>query len=322
MAKRNRGRDVHGILLLDKPLGLSSNQALQRVKWLYGASKAGHTGALDPQASGLLPLCFGDATKFSQLLLESDKGYETTASLGEVRSTGDAEGEVISTRPVPELDLDAIEAVLERFRGDVEQVPPLFSALKLDGKPLYELARKGMSAEEAAAIAERKRRVIRIMELQLNAFREGTELDLTVICSKGTYIRTLVEDIGEALGCGAWVSRLHRILTGPYRASQMVTLEHIEALHAAGDFAAMDALLMPMESAVPDWPIVDIDLTAAEKIIRGQAVDTGLDEVSSVQLWTLVSGRRCFIGVGAVKDGRIRPVRLLSVQLLQTFGIS
>lgn len=315
MARRNRGRDVHGIVLLNKPLGMSSNQALQVVKRIYNARKAGHTGALDPEASGLLPICLGEATKFSQLLLESDKGYETTAHLGIVRSTGDNEGEIVSTRPVPELDDAAIEAVLERFRGDVEQVPPMFSALKFNGKPLYELARQGMTAEEATEIAERKRRVIRILELEKLDFRNGCELDLNVVCTKGTYIRTLVEDIGEAIGCGAYVSRLHRVLTGPYRGSQMIGLDHLEALFEAQDYSALDALLMPMESAVPHWPVAELSWAQAQKVMLGQALNTSLDDAASVQLWAAESGVRQFIGVGSIQKGRLQPTRLLNVAL-------
>ena len=222
MARGKKGRAVSGILVINKPLGLSSNQVLQRVKFLFGAQKAGHTGALDPLATGVLPICLGEATKFSQLLLESDKGYDTTALLGEIRSSGDGEGDVIATADVPPLTAAEVEAILARFRGEIEQVPPMFSALKLDGKPLYELARQGMSEEEIRAVAEKKRRIITIHELLLLEQRT-TELDLSVRCSKGTYIRTLVEDIGQAVGCGAYVSKLHRTLCGPYHAAQMVT---------------------------------------------------------------------------------------------------
>ena len=243
MARRKKGRDVHGILLLHKPIGITSNQALQRVKRLFNANKAGHTGALDPLATGLLPICLGEATKFSQLLLESDKTYETTARLGEVRSTGDLEGEIIQQREVPELSLEVVDAVIQRFIGNVEQIPPLFSALKLDGRPLHELARQGLSAEEAAAIAEKKRRVIRIHDIQRQAVRD-TELDLVVHCSKGTYIRTLVEDMGNALDCGACVSRLHRIGTGPFGSDGMMTLETLEALFESGGFDALDEQLL------------------------------------------------------------------------------
>ena len=174
MAKRKSGRDISGIIVINKPLGLTSNAVLQRVKKLFDANKAGHTGALDPEASGVLPICIGESTKFSQVLLESDKGYSTTGTLGEIRSTGDKEGEVLETRPIPLLSSDIIESVLCDFRGPVVQVPPMFSALKMNGRPLYELARKGMSQEEMRVIAEKKRRTIQIHDLSLESFTETT----------------------------------------------------------------------------------------------------------------------------------------------------
>jgi len=316
VGRKKKGRAVNGILVLNKPLGLSSNQVLQKVKWLFQAQKAGHTGALDPQASGVLPICLGEATKFSQLLLDSDKGYDTTAKLGEIRSTGDAEGEVISSAEVPELTAEQLEEVMQKFRGDVVQVPPMFSALKLDGKPLYELARNGMTAEEAKAIAEKKRRTIQIHELTLTDQRRD-ELDLSVRCSKGTYIRTLVEDIGNQIGCGAYVSRLHRTHSGPYHAGQMVTLEQLETLAEQDGMAALDALLLPPETALPDsWPVIELSRDDAEKILQGQAVSTGLTETPSVQLWAAESGRRQLLGIGRIERGGIRPQRLLQVDLL------
>tara|TARA_Y100001001_G_scaffold162119_1_gene187976 strand:- start:12285 stop:13253 length:969 start_codon:yes stop_codon:yes gene_type:complete len=317
---KKKGRDISGIIVIDKPLGLSSNQVLQRVKRLFNARKAGHTGALDPQASGVLPICLGEATKFSQLLLDSDKAYDTTAQLGEVRSTGDSEGEVFRTAQVPELDDAAVEAVLSRFRGDVEQVPPMFSALKMDGKPLYELARQGMSEAEMRAVAEKKRRTITIFELTLNQRRE-TQLDLSVRCSKGTYIRTLVEDIGESIGCGAYVSRLHRTACGPYHSGQMVTLEALEQLAIeAGegddaDFSALDNLLLPPHSAIPDWPEVPLTLAEAAKMLQGQPINTGLADATSVQLWAVESGIRQMIGIGSVEGGVIKARRLMQVSL-------
>jgi len=316
VGRKKKGRAVNGILVLNKPLGLSSNQVLQKVKWLFQAQKAGHTGALDPQASGVLPICLGEATKFSQLLLDSDKGYDTTAKLGEIRSTGDAEGEMISSAEVPELSAEQLEEVLQKFRGDVVQVPPMFSALKLDGKPLYELARNGMTAEEAKAIAEKKRRTIQIHELTLTDQRRD-ELDLSVRCSKGTYIRTLVEDIGNQIGCGAYVSMLHRTHSGPYHAGQMVTLEQLETLAEQDGMSALDALLLPPETALPDsWPVIELSRDDAEKILQGQAVSTGLTETPSVQLWAAESGRRQLLGIGRIERGGIRPQRLLQVDLL------
>ena len=286
---------------------------LQRVKHLYGAQKAGHTGALDPLATGVLPICLGEATKLSQLLLDADKAYDTTASLGEVRSTGDAEGEVLATAPVPAFGQDEIEAVLARFRGEVVQVPPLFSALKLDGKPLYELARQGLSAEEAQSIADKKRRSITIFELLLQELRES-ELDLSVRCSKGTYIRSLVEDIGAALGTGAYVSRLHRTACGPFVAAQMHRLEELERIATQGE-QALDALLQPPQHAVPDWPQVRLSLDEARKVLYGQSVKTSLSDAPSVQLWAFENGLEQMLGIGRVEQGLVVPQRLFQISL-------
>ncbi|WP_430461828.1 tRNA pseudouridine(55) synthase TruB [Thalassolituus sp. LLYu03] len=313
MAKQKKGRVVNGIVVINKPLGLSSNQVLQRVKRLFNAQKAGHTGALDPLATGVLPVCLGEATKFSQLLLDSDKAYDTTATLGEVRSTGDAEGEVLRTADVPALVNAELEALLDRFRGEVEQVPPMFSALKMDGKPLYELARQGMSEAEMKAVAEKKRRVITVFELLLRDQREY-ELDLSVSCSKGTYIRTLVEDIGEAIGCGAYVSRLHRTQCGPFHSRQMITLEELEALAEQGD-GALDAALLPPETALPGWPETLLDYAQADSMLHGQPVKTGLADSPSVQLWAVYPGVRLLIGIGRIENGLIKAQRLFQIAL-------
>ncbi|QQD20863.1 tRNA pseudouridine(55) synthase TruB [Venatoribacter cucullus] len=311
MARTKKGRAVSGIVVINKPLGLSSNQVLQRVKHLFGAQKAGHTGALDPLASGVLPICLGEATKLSQLLLDADKAYDTTARLGEIRSTGDAEGEVVATAPVPELNRQQLEPLLDRFRGEVEQVPPMFSALKLDGKPLYELARQGMSADEIQAVADKKRRVITIHELLLQDVRPQ-ELDLSVRCSKGTYIRTLVEDIGQAIGCGAYVSRLHRTQCGPFHSGQMLTLEQLEVLAAEG-MESLDSVLLPPATAIPDWPEVALTLAEADKMLHGQPISTGLNDCPSVQLWAIAPGYRQMIGIGQIAAGQIKAQRLFQV---------
>lgn len=208
MSRRRKGREVNGILVIDKPQGVTSNGILQQVKRLYGAAKAGHTGALDPLATGVLPLCFGEATKFSQMMLDSDKAYITTARLGIRTETGDSEGAVVEEKPVPALTEAQVEAVLEEFRGNIQQVPSMYSALKHQGKPLYEYAREGIEIDRPA-------RPVTIYELKLLAVREQ-ELDLAVTCTKGTYIRSLVEDIGEALGCGAHVCALRRTLASGY----------------------------------------------------------------------------------------------------------
>jgi tRNA pseudouridine55 synthase len=254
------------VLILDKPQGMSSNQALQKVRWLYQAQKGGHTGALDPLATGVLPICLGEASKFSAYLLDADKRYVTTARLGVITATGDSEGEVLETRPVPELERSQVEAVLARFRGSIDQVPTMYSALKHRGRPLYEYARRGLTVE-------RKARRIEIRQLVLDALN-GTELTLSVHCSKGTYIRTLVEDIGQALGCGAHVSALRRTSAGHFTLLQAHTIDDLEGARDAGadDLAALDRWLLPIDTLVPDFLSVAIDSASLRSIFNGQVV--------------------------------------------------
>ncbi|MBT4161989.1 MAG: tRNA pseudouridine(55) synthase TruB, partial [Gammaproteobacteria bacterium] len=222
MGRRGRkGRNISGILLLDKPPGMTSNAALQVVKRLFNACKAGHTGSLDPLATGVLPLCFGEATKFSQFLLDADKKYLARVKLGVITDSGDADGEVLERRPVPEIDDVRLEEVLQHYRGDITQIPSMFSALKVDGQPLYKLARKGIEVE-------RKERPVSIYRLEASE-REGDELTLLVHCSKGTYVRTLVEDIGKELGPGAHVIGLRRLAAGPFDAEETFTMSELEA---------------------------------------------------------------------------------------------
>ncbi len=297
--RRQRGRDVHGILLLDKPAGITSNGALQRVKRLFNANKAGHTGSLDPLATGVLPLCLGEATKLSGYLLDADKGYQVVVRLGVRTSSGDAEGEVIEERPVPAFDEAAIEALLESFRGDIEQIPPMYSALKRDGQPLYKLARQGLEVE-------RKPRAVSIYQLTLLSFSEDT-LSLDVRCSKGTYIRSLAEDIGAVLGCGAHVVALRRTLAASYDLAQSITLAQLEALAQEG-FAALDSRLLPLSSAVADWPAVSLTEDMAFYIKRGQAVQVARAPLAGEV--ALYAGE-VFIGIGRVlDDGRVAPKRL------------
>ncbi|MDB5931624.1 MAG: tRNA pseudouridine synthase [Polaromonas sp.] len=254
-------RPVHGVLLLDKPLGLSSNQALQKAKWLLRADKAGHTGTLDPLATGVLPLCFGAATKFSQLQLEADKTYEAVLLLGQKTSTADAEGEVIQTRPVPEITPELLEAITRRFTGPLAQVPPMYSALKKDGKALYEYARQGIDVEREA-------RHITIFKLNMALAhdpRAQAAIKIIVNCSKGTYIRTLGEDIGEALGCGAHLGALRRIETGGFVGAQCVTLAALEAMTEA----EREASLLPPQSLVAAYPSVTLDADNAGRFLSG-----------------------------------------------------
>ncbi|OOG22208.1 tRNA pseudouridine(55) synthase TruB [Thioalkalivibrio denitrificans] len=294
-------RDVHGIVLLDKPEGYTSNQALQRVKYLFRARKAGHTGSLDPLATGLLPLCFGEATKVSGFLLDADKHYRTRCRLGITTETGDAEGVVLRERPVPVLDAATIESALEAFRGPIRQVPPMYSALKHEGQRLYDLARRGEEVERAP-------RDVTIHELTcLSATEDSLELD--VRCSKGTYIRTLVEDIGERLGCGAHVVELRRLGLSPFEAPAMVTLEQIEARAGEGD-AALDALLTPIDAALVHWPAVTLDRDSAYYLGQGQAVFVpGAPTAGMVRIY---GPGGVFLGMGEIlDDGRVAPRRLI-----------
>ena len=242
MARRRRGRALDGILILDKPAGLSSNRALQQVKRLYGAAKAGHTGSLDPLATGVLPLCFGEATKFSQFLLDADKAYESTFLLGIATATGDAEGEVLATKDASAISEADVAKALEAFRGEIEQVPSMYSALKHQGQPLYKLARRGQEVERKA------RRVV-IKRLELRAFRCGVqpEVDIYLECSKGTYVRSIAEDLGAMLDCGAHVSSLRRTRAGAFGIESSVTMATLEALKAGDRLADMDALLLPAD---------------------------------------------------------------------------
>ena len=301
--RRQRGRDVHGIVVLDKPAGMSSNAALQQVKRLFNANKAGHTGSLDPAATGVLPVCLGEATKVSGYLLDSDKAYRVVVKLGVRTDSGDTEGEVVEERPVPALDEALVESVLASFRGEIEQVPPMYSALKRDGQPLYKLARQGIEVE-------REPRAVTIHELKLLAFDADT-LTLDVRCSKGTYIRTLAEDIGGSLGCGAHVFALRRTSAGPFDLGQAHTLEALEALKQES-FAALDNILLPIEQALADWPRISLSSDLAYHLKRGQAVL--VPKAPTQGLVSLFGGEeQRFIGIGYIlDDGRVAPKRLMA----------
>lgn len=301
MARRRKGLPVNGVVLLDKPQGLSSNHALQRVRRLFEAQKAGHTGTLDPMATGLLPICLGEATKFSAHLLEADKMYRTRVELGVITDTGDAEGEVIERRAVPALTEQDVEAAIARFRGEIYQVPPMYSALKHQGKKLYELAREGKEVE-------RKARRVCIHEARLIAF-EGTAFELEVSVSKGTYIRTLAEDIGAALGCGAHISALRRLKTGPFDSTAIWTLEALEAL---GDPSTREAQLMPADVLVEHLPVLVVDDTAHARLAHGQSATADVSALDVGALARLYHAE-VFIGLGVVKGPQeVAPRRLLS----------
>lgn len=297
----SRRRDVHGILLLDKATGITSNGALQRAKRLLGARKAGHTGSLDELATGLLPLCFGEATKVSAHLLDAHKRYRTRVRLGERTSTADALGEPLESRPVPPLDAARVEQVLAGFRGTIAQVPPMHSALKRDGQPLYKLAHRGLEVA-------RQPREVHIFSLELLSLGPA-EIELDVRCSKGTYIRTLAEDIGEALGCGAHVARLRRTEVAGFRVEEAVTLEGLEARMAEGQ-AAADALLRPADAALAHLPEVRLSEAGAFYLLHGQAVQA--PHAPTEGLVRLYDGGRSFLGLGEITDdGRVAPRRLM-----------
>ncbi|MCB1774233.1 MAG: tRNA pseudouridine(55) synthase TruB [Gammaproteobacteria bacterium] len=298
---RARGRPVNGILLLDKPLGVSSNHALQRVKRLFDARKAGHTGSLDPLADGMLPICLGDATKLSAYLLDADKHYHFRVRLGVTTATGDTEGEVVQTRPVPDLDSSDIERVLADFTGEIDQLPPMYSALKHNGKRLYELAREGVEVE-------REPRRITIHALTLGEVALP-EFELRVHCSKGTYVRTLAEDIGERLGCGAHVVGLRRTGVGPYTNFPMFTMEQLEQVAEKGQ-AELDRLLLPIDTALGEWPAVTVGADSAFYMKQGQPV---LVPKAPTEGWVRVYLGDQFLAVGEVQDdGRIAPKRLMT----------
>lgn len=290
-------RAVHGVLLLDKPVGLTSNDALQKAKRLYRAEKAGHTGTLDPLACGLLPLCFGAATKFSQVSLDADKAYRATLRLGVTTTTGDAEGEVLRERAV-DVSREAIDAACRRFTGHIAQVPPMHSALKKDGKALYEYARAGVSVERAA-------RDVTVHAIEVVAW-QGSELTLNVRCSKGTYVRTLAEDIGEALGCGAHLVALCRTASGALSLENAVTLERLEAISEA----ERDALLQPADTLLLDWPQVRLEADDAGRFLSGMRRRTSLADHPTVRVYGPQT--RAFLGSAHIHAGELIADRLLS----------
>lgn len=309
MARKPRGRAINGILILDKPAGVTSNRALQQVKRLFNAAKAGHSGSLDPFATGVLPICLGEATKFTQFLLDADKGYRCTVRFGVATATGDIDGDVTARVDASGLTAETVEAALDAFRGDILQVPSMYSALKHQGKPLYELARAGVEVE-------RKARPVTIHELAMLAFRPGVEAeaDFTIRCTKGTYVRTIAEDLGAALGCGAHVTVLRRSLAYPFTLGQAITMEQLQTLRDAEDFAGLDALLLPMDTAAGDLAEVELTTDMAWYLRNGQPVMAPqiyrcAAEGDIVRIFT---EEREFLGVGEVlDDGRVAPRRLV-----------
>jgi tRNA pseudouridine55 synthase len=293
-------RPVHGVLLLDKPLGLSSNDALQKAKWLLRAEKAGHTGTLDPLATGLLPLCFGAATKFSQLHLDADKRYEAIVALGVKTTTGDAEGDVLERREVHVTD-EMLQFVLQQFRGEITQIPPMHSALKKDGKALYEYARAGIEVERLA-------RNVNIIDIA-GGFVADAAIKIIVKCSKGTYIRTLGEDIGEKLGCGAHLSSLRRIGTGGFDVSQCVTLEQLETMSEDERLAC----LLPVESLLNEHELIALDAENTSRFLNGMSRRGDWSDCERIAVYGSVKDSvGVLLGVGRVIGGELMPNRLLS----------
>ena len=308
--RRFKGRDVHGIILLDKPSGITSNDALQQVKRIYNAAKAGHTGALDPLATGMLPICFGEATKFSQFLLDADKRYRVTARLGVRTDTSDSEGSVVSVRPVSVTE-PQLSVALNKFRGDILQVPSMFSALKHQGRPLYEYAREGIEIEREA-------RPISIYSLELLEFTDDA-VSLEVHCSKGTYIRSLVDDLGELLGCGAHVIQLRRTQVAKYPNDKMLSLEKLNEIldecreQGIPPREKLDDYLLPMDSAVSNLPEVNMSSVLAAYVTQGQAVMVP-HAITEGFVRMTVGPDAEFIGVGEIdEDGKVAPRRLVRI---------
>jgi len=299
--KHKKGRNVTGIVLLDKPIGITSNKALQQVKTIFNARKAGHTGSLDPIATGLLPVCLGDATKISQFLLSADKTYLAGLKLGVKTNSGDADGEVIQSRPVNIKDRQQIEQVLQRYKGDIQQIPPMHSAIKKNGVPLYKLAHQGIEVE-------RDPRTVTVFDLQLVSF-ENDELKIRVHCSKGTYVRTLADDIGEDLGCGAHISQLRREQVGPFFGDTMYTIAQLEDMGGQG-YDILDQILLPIDKGLMQWPEINLTGDSAFYIQQGQPVF--VPKVKEQGFVRLYLNDKEFLGVGQVlDDGRVAPKRLM-----------
>lgn len=301
MARKRKGLPINGILLLDKPIGISSNKALQQIKHLYNAQKAGHTGSLDPLATGMLPICLGEATKTSHFLLNSDKSYQTTIQFGATTTTGDSEGEVLETRPVPTLDDTTIQDLLKAFTGKLKQIPPMYSALKHQGQPLYKLARQGKEIE-------RKARDITIFS---NTFLEKTDDSITtaVDCSKGTYIRSLAMDMGESLGCGAHITMLRRVRVSPFNYGRMFTLDEVIEAKAKG---TLHKILLPVDAGIIHFTKISLEEANVEKILFGQTIEEK-NHLTAGEMVRLYNMNHDFLGIGEISRSgcHIKPKRLI-----------
>jgi tRNA pseudouridine55 synthase len=302
MARRKRGLDVHGIVLLDKPVGISSNRALQKVRGIFQARKAGHTGSLDPFATGMLPICLGEASKTAAYMLEAGKRYRATAHLGEATTTGDIEGDVIQTCPLPDMDSESFADVLESFVGEIEQVPPMYSALKFEGKPLYEYARAGIEIDRPA-------RSVNIHEMELVDW-QSPDLVFDVHCAKGTYIRTLAEDIAKKLGSCAHLTDLRRIVVEPFDDFSMVTLEQ---LHDACEQGGLEDFLLPVDVGLAGWPRVDLDTVQQDKFSHGNLFPFSVGETGAgkVRVYAAKGGLLGLADLSA--DGMLRPAKVFNL---------
>lgn len=302
--RRNKGRDISGVLLLDKPRGGSSNHALQNVKRLFGAAKAGHTGSLDPLATGMLPVCFGEATKISAFLLDADKRYRLECQLGVSTTTGDSEGEVLETLDASAITEQVVKAILPEFIGDIEQIPPMYSALKHNGERLYKLARQGIEVE-------RKPRSVTIYDIDFLSLvtdeQQRLILQLEVGCSKGTYVRTLVEDIAKKISCCAHITALRRLSVGPYE-GEMLTMEQLTEMAEQGH-DALDEALQPIDSGVAHWPDVHLGADAAFYVRQGQPV---MVPHAPTEGWVRIYDQSQFLGLGEIQDdGMVAPRRMI-----------
>ena len=300
MARRRKGREIHGIILLDKPPGYSSSQAVQKVRWLFTARKAGHTGTLDPFATGMLPICLGEASKTAGFMLDASKRYLATARLGLATATGDTEGDVVTEMPVPALTPKGIDAAFESFRGAIEQVPPMYSALKHQGQPLYRLARAGKEVE-------RQSRTVIIHGLELIAWDKPL-LVFRVHCSKGTYVRTLAEDIAEKLGTCAHLQELRRLDVEPFDAADMVSIEELEQAAGAG---RQDALLLPLDAGLEAWPVIELNGEDQVRFTHGNPVSVRETHRGNVRVYAH-NGE--ILGLGEVRnDHKVHPKRLFKL---------
>jgi tRNA pseudouridine55 synthase len=301
MSRRSKGRDIHGIVLLDKPAGYSSSQAVQKVRWLFQARKAGHTGTLDPFATGMLPICLGEASKTAGFMLESSKTYVARALLGQATTTGDSEGEVSCTATVPDLDRDQVATVLTGFEGQIAQVPPMYSALKHQGQPLYKLARAGQEVPREA-------RQVTIHVLELLSW-EAPVLEFRVRCSKGTYVRTLAEDIAQALGSCAHLQALRRLEVEPFQAKDMVTLGELADRAERG---RIEQCLLPPDAGLRDWPVVRLDAERAERFGHGNPVEADAEPVGPVRVY---GAGEVLLGLGEITpQGMLKARRVMHIE--------